>query len=282
MQGSIKLKAKNLLHKTTVRLFVISLISAIYRYGAFAGNIVGFMVLVTSDIVKSMTVKYGTGVTVGGLVIWECVSFTLMILSVSAVRMGEQFIYFTRSEGGKGRFLLLFKFFPFKKSLKSLALYTRINLLKGLWLFYFLLPGAICSFCAYYLYTIAYISQTVYFTLLTGIVLLFVISIIVWRISIKRYNGAPYYIALNESLTVSKAIEKSVRLTDGNLVDGFITDYSFIGWVLSCVFIIPLVYVIPYIKLSNALWVTEATLPLKPHPKQYSVTFYPLSGQHIN
>ncbi len=282
MQGSIRLKAKNLLHKSTVRLFVISLVSAVYRYGAFAGNIIGFFVLIGSDIVRNMTEKHSTEFVVISVAAWECVSFSLMLMSVAAMRMGEQFIYFTRSEGGKGRFLLLFKFFRFKKSAKALALYIRMNLLKAIWLFYFLLPGLICAFCAYYLYNTAYISAQVYFTLSTGTALLLAISLVVWRIAVRRYSAAPYYMALNEKLSVTEAIEKSVLFTDGSLTEGVITEYSFAGWILSCVFVIPIVYVVPYIKLCNATYITSTTPKAVHKSSPYTISLFPLSRQHIN
>lgn len=285
MNSTIRLKSKYLLSQNTSRLFFISFLSAVIRWGGPMLNLIGLYSLLNSDFLKSLLSNYDNVSIFTIVALFYFVVFLSSALTASAVKLGEQFIYFTRAQNSKGTVRLLFKFLHPKKSIKALKLYLSLNFLKFFWLIYFLLPVGACVGCSLYLYNISYLSPQIYYTISFGSVLLFSISIVAWRTSVLKYAAAPFYICLNYDTKIKDAIKKSSRFTDGFLTDGVVLEYSFMGWFLSCFFIIPLFYVVPYIKLAKCVYITEVVFAHSPKPKnRYPVTLLKLINlsQHIN
>lgn len=281
INSTVRLQAKTLLSKSTLRLFIISTVSFILRWGYAAINISGLILFLRSDTLASLLKSYDPRLvyTLAGVV--YSLFFMIMLTAVCAIKTGERFIYFTRAEGSKGRFLLLFKFIGIKKGLRALRLCLTVNAMKLLWLIYFLLPTALCSACILYLYNFARISAPVLYTLLTGASLLFAVSMVMWRTAVLRYEGASYYTCLRD-ISVRNAIKKSIRHTDGVLTEGVMLEYSLLGWLLSCVLIFPLFYSVPYIKLCKAVFTTEAVSRKASRHTTYAVNHLHISGKHIN
>ncbi len=281
INSSVRLKAKALLSGNTLRLFCAAAFSFLLRWGYAAVNIFGFIRFLRSDIMSDLLKSYNNTLIYTLSVVIYSVSFYFMISTVCAIRMGERFIYYTRAEGGKGRLTLLFRFINIKGGFRALRLYLTLNGLKLLWLIYFLLPSLLCGVCIMYLYLFGRLSSTVFISLLTGESLLIATSIVMWRASAIRYDGAVYYACLSD-ITVRKAIKKSAAYTDGSLSEGVLLEYSLLGWILSCIFIIPLFYCVPYIKLCKATFVAEAVSKRVPLKSTYAVNYLHLSGKHIN
>lgn len=285
MNSRIRIESKFLLSKNTLRLFLISLLSAIIRWGNIALNLTGVYLLLNSAFLKKLLSEYNDALVYTGVVILYSAVFFFTGLTESAIKSGEQFIYFTRAQGAKGSFRLFFKFLHPKKSFRALRFYAFVNFMKLFWFIYFISPAVVCVGCAIYLYNISYLSTEVYFILAFATALLLSVSLVVWRVAVWRYSAAAYYLCLNPDLQPKEAIKKSIRFTDGFLIEGVLLEYSFSGWILSCFLIIPLFYVVPYIKLTKSVFVTRNifTLARKPQNK-YSVTLLNLlqSSQHIN
>ena len=285
MNSKIRLESKFLLSKNTLRLFLISSLSASLRWGNLALNLTGLYFLLNSDFLENLLSEYNNTLVYTGVTVLYSIIFFFTSMTASAIKLGEQFIYFTRAQGAKGQIRLLFKFLHPKKSFKALKLYFTINFMKVFWLIYFLSPVGVCVGCTAYLYNISYLSPDVYFVLAFGTALLLSISIVVWRVAVSRYSAAPYYICLKPELQVKDAIKKSIRFTDGMLAEGVLLEYSFSGWILSCILIIPLFYVVPYIKLTKSFFVTKTVFSHSRTPQnRYSVNLLNLlqSSQHIN
>ena len=89
------------------------------------------------------------------------------------------------------------------------------------------------------------------FSLLWGL-LLIVPGIIVYI----SYSLSFYVLVDNEEKSVMEILNESKRLTDGYKGDIFVFYLSFIGWILISVitFGIALIYVIPYIEVSTAMY----------------------------
>lgn len=285
MNSKIRLESKYLLSKNTLRLFLISLLSMSLRWGNLALNLTGLYFLLNSDFLKNLLFDYNNALVYTGVVILYSIIFFSTAMTASAIKLGEQFVYFTRAQRAKGQIRLLFKFLHPKKSLKALKLYFTVNFMKIFWLIYFLSPVGVCAGCTAYLYNISYLSPDVYFVLASGTALLLSISTVVWRVAVLRYSAAPYYVCLKPELQVKEAIKKSIRFTDGLLTEGVLLEYSFSGWILSCILIIPLFYVVPYIKLTKSVFVTKSVFSHSKTPQnKYSVNLLNLlkSSEHIN
>lgn len=269
MSGTIKIKSKTILKGDTLRLFFISLFSFIIRRGTFAIWLYCVVNLFKSGMLNAYLDRYNDALVYS--VIAFDIAFVTMILFlfICALKSGEQFLYFIKASGGKGRTGLLFKFFTFESSFRVFSLYARLTLLKFSWLLYFLLPGVVCYGLTFYLYTRGNLLPVVFYIMLAGASILLSFCIFMWRVAFFRYNAAPYYFCLNRDITVKNAIDKSINFTDGFLRENVLLESSFFGWFLSCGFIAPLVYVIPYFKLSKALFVVES-LSMNAYPERKS------------
>ena len=279
INSAVRLKAKALLSGNTIRLFFISILSLVLRWGYLFVNVTGLLRFIGSELFSTLLASYNNALIYTLTALIYSLSFYLMISTVSAIRMGERFVYYTRAEGGKGCLRLLFTFMSIKKAFRALRLYLSLNGLKLLWFIYFMLPPLLCGGCITYLYVFGRLSLTVITTLATGEALLFAISIVMWRVTTLRYDATVYYLCLQD-ISVRKAIKKSTLYTDGALSEGVVLEYSFFGWILSCIFIVPLVYCIPYIKLCKTTFVTEAVSRRTFVKSAYAVNF--LSRKHIN
>ena len=282
MSSKARLESSFLLSKNTARLFFISLFSFLWRWGMPTLNIFGLTRLLKSEFFSFLLNTYNDALIITLLILLYSVILFFSLMNCSAVRLGEQFIYFTRAQGSRGRLGLLFKYLHPKKAIRAFSLYLRLNSLKLFWFIYFLLPFSICTGCTAYLYTMPSLPQSVYIVLATGSGLLLSLSIVMWRISTLRFSAAPYYFCLNPRMTVTEAIKKSIRFTDGHLADGAILEYSFLGWILSCAFIAPLFYVVPYFKLCKCVYIINAVSSVIEAKKpSYAVKFIK-SSEHIN
>lgn len=275
MISDVKLKSKAIIKGDTLRLFFISLFSFIVRRGSFALLVYCIASLFKSGILNSYLENYND-TFVYSVVIFDVAFVSLTILLfISSLKLGEQFLYFIKASGGNGRLGLLFHFFTFKRSFRALSLYARLTALKIGWLLYFLLPCAVCYGITFYLYSNGKLLPVVFYVLIIGSSVLLSFCIFMWRIAFSRYNAAPYYVCLNPDTTPEKAIKKSVAFTDGFLRESVLLESSFFGWFLSCIAIIPFVYVLPYFKISKALFVVDS-LSLKAYPEvqnKYAINY---------
>ncbi len=263
----MKIKSKLMMKGDTLRLFFISFFSFIIRRGAFAIWLYCIVNLFESGLLDSYLERYNNAIVYGMVSFDIAFVTTILFLFICALKLGEQFLYFIKASGGKGRTGLLFKFFTFEKSFGAFILYLRLTLLKLGWLLYFLLPCIVCYGLTIYLYSDGSLLPVVFYVMIAGSSLLLSFCVFMWRVAFFRYNAAPYYFCLNSEISPKDAIKKSVKYTDGFLRESVLLDSSFWGWFLSCLTIIPFAYVIPYFKLSKALFVVEA-LSRKAFPEE--------------
>ncbi len=261
MNTHIKIKSKAFLSGNTSKLFFVSFFSFFFRYSLIAGNIYLFYF-----IIKSYLPLY--------YIFLPVITSILSLLFISGVRVGENFIYYIVSQGGKGRFMLLFKFLKPFNSFKTTLFYMKINFFKAIWLVYFALPSIFLGGAYYYLSKNSDIENTITIIVVAGFSLLISVSLVFYKAAVLRYKAAEYYFCLDSEKRINRAIKKSIQYTDENLTNGVIFEYSFLGWLLSCVFIVPVVYVVPFFKLSKALYTTEiAERKFITEPKHPAITF---------
>lgn len=266
MNSDIKIKSKTIIKGDTLRLFFISFFSFVLRRGSFAIWFYCIVNLFKSGILNFYLDNYNDAL-VYSVVIFDIAFVTaILFLFICALKLGEQFLFFIKASGGKGRTGLLLSFFTFEKSYRAISLYFRLTVLKFAWFLYFILPCVVCYALAFYLYSQGNLLPLVFYIMLAGSSVLFSFCIFMWRVASFRYNAAPYYVCLNREITPKDAIKKSINFTDGFLRESVLLESSFFGWFLSCGFIIPFVYVIPYFKISKALFVVES-LSLKAYPE---------------
>lgn len=284
MGGNVKLKSKVLIKGDTIRLFGVGLVSFALRWGTFILLLYSVAELLKSGIIDNYLENYGPMFVY--TVIFADLAFlgAVLVLFISAIRLGEQFLYFIKASGGRGRFLLLFHFCTFKRSIKAFVLYFRLFLFKFVWLIYYMFPCVLCYGLTAYLYFQESLLPAVFYILIAGSSLLFSYCLFMWRITSYRYSAAAYYISLKPHISVKEAIRKSICFTDGFLREYALEEGSFFGWLLSCVLIIPAIYVIPYFKVSKALFTVES-ISIKncmPYKSDYAITYLSLNDEELH
>lgn len=240
--------------------------SFVLRRGIFALWLYCLISFIKSGILNFYLENYNDALVYTVVLIDVIFISSIVFLFICALRLGEQFLYFIKASGGKGRFPLLFHFFTFNKSFRALCLYMRLTVLKAMWLIYYLFPCGVCFGITFYLYSNGNLLPSVFYILIIGSSVLLSFCIFMWRMTFSRYNAAAYYVCLNSEITPKAAIKKSVYFTDGFLRESVLFESSFFGWFLSCLAIVPLVYVLPYFKIARALYVVES-LSLRAYPK---------------
>ncbi len=262
MNNHIKINAKQLLYKNTLRLFFISLLSLIFRLGAFALIILAPPIFINKGLFKILCNYTGvtTGIVISG-VLYILLTFGLLCFA-SGVAMGEKWIYLQRLSGIKPRLRFLFKFLAPRKSIRALNLYTKTLSIKAMWLFYFLIPPGLCFGCAFYLISREADNTTIFIPALAGAVLLSASFVLLGSV-FSRYSQGSFYMCTHKNATAGESLNYSITATDGHLNDRTVLHFSLIGWVLSCVFIVPIVYAVPFIKLCNVAFIEEGrSIPL--------------------
>ncbi len=107
-----------------------------------------------------------------------------------------------------------------------------------------------------------YKSNIINILLLSFLVTLFVtlwtfLFIIPGIIAALSYSMCTYIYVDGDHTEPMEVINASKSMTNGYKSDLFVFYLSFLGWFLLCLFIIPIIYVIPYFEVSRAMYYDE-------------------------
>ena len=143
------------------------------------------------------------------------------------------------------------------------------------WSVVYLLPCAIMG--GIFVYAIKYeeFNRNLFISLFASIVILFFIGISFLYVTMKRYTMTDAVIFACKEKDSLKAIEKSIKIMEGNTLKYSLYCLSFFGWVLSCVLVLPLFYVLPYkimAKYSFYSFCSKSTFFKQ--PEQKPIIFY--------
>ena len=254
MFSQIKISAKSLLSKNTLRLFFASFLAFFLKTALVLSAALLTYFFMRSDYFDAFISFSNKYVMYFALLFILNVVRIFILLFVFAITLGEKFLYFKRAAGEKGSLSLLFSFLSPKKAARAFALYCKIFFLKILWFLFFLSPAALCGETVFFLYRASRLTVGAFNSLLFGVVFLAVLGLCFFLFAAQRFSAAPYYMCL-ENLSPKEAVKKSVRFTDGFLKRFVLFKLSFLGWGALSFAVLPALYVIPYIKLSNARFV---------------------------
>lgn len=282
MTGSVKLTSKKYLYRNTIRLFSASLLSFILRYGLLCLTGAAVYTVPSLGFYKKMQSRYGDiYIDIAFAVILFIILFFILLFN-SCIHLGEKYIYFKRADGEHGSTGLLFCFLKRKKAINTFLFSLKYSVIKFLWLLYFLFPFLFSSSATYYIYVTTDISPQALFCLIAGCTVTLFTGLIYYKKFSFRYAFAPYYFALS-GCTNKKAIKKSTVVTDSLLNKRHSLKLSFSGWFLLCILIFPLIYVVPYYKLSKArMLIVTANSPLCPKEKHKPVVIEKLTSLSEN
>ena len=94
------------------------------------------------------------------------------------------------------------------------------------------------------------ISRKVFYVVITGTLLLAVTGLIFWFVSVQKYSRARLLLAAYPEITVADALKLSVAGMNGRLLSAVRFKFSFLPWIVLCIFIFPIIFVVPYYNQS--------------------------------
>lgn len=94
------------------------------------------------------------------------------------------------------------------------------------------------------------LSRNVFIVALSGALLLALTGLAFWFVSVQKYSRARLILAAYPDITVTDSVKLSVTGMSGRLLSAVLFKISFLPWILLCVFVLPLAFVIPYYNQS--------------------------------
>lgn len=138
-----------------------------------------------------------------------------------------------------------------------------------------LLPCAVMIATLYFSIRSGDYTFNVMLTLFVASVILFVIGTSFLFVILKRYSMCNFVIFTKTETNSLKVIEESIEIIEGNTVRFSLYNLSFIGWILSCVIVIPVFYVLPYVKMAKYSFYKVITKPQeREFEAQKPIVFY--------
>ena len=256
MYSSIKIRAKSLLAGCNFRLFAAAFLSVSLRWGLAAAVTVGAFSVLKPHF--SALLPPFTGLGADDILLFVGISlarFVLMLI-ISALRLGEQYIFFLRAAGKQPKTKYLFRFFTPEKALAAFRLYVKINLCRLGWLVLFMFPGSLVLTAGAFLYINGAGFGTLC-ALLAGCAALFSVGAFFFTGSLIRTGAAALFLFADPSAGTAAAIKKSTAVTDGAVYSCCILKATLAGWALLIFLPGGIFYSLPYIKLTNAVFAFE-------------------------
>lgn len=138
---------------------------------------------------------------------------------------------------------------------KQYVMYIKVSVLKILlslsWSAVYFSPCLIVAFLLVYSYRYENYGVNVNLTLFLSSVLLFVVGLSHFFVTLKRYSMCTAIILKDKQENPLEIIAESISIMEKHSVEYSFYCLSFVGWFVSCIFVLPLFYVLPYINMSK-------------------------------
>ncbi len=258
----IKLNAKKRLVKNTLKSFVISFLPYVTIFLLTAFNYYLYIFLKRISFTTYLSISYyAIYAKATILTLSVCISFVLWKI----IQLNSNKSFYCKN--AKTRVTLKPSQYINAVTVSVLKLFTSIA-----WTAFYLMPCLVVVATLYYCLTVGGYSFNVLLTLFVATVILFAIGTSFLYVTLKRYSMCDFVIFTQTETEAMKIMAKSVELIEGNTVRFAFYSLSFIGWILSCVLVIPIFYVLPYIKMAKYSYFKAITTPVA--QKQKPVIFY--------
>ena len=129
-----------------------------------------------------------------------------------------------------------------------------LNLLS--WVF-FLLPGAALAAGGIWVLLSSGTGLITAAAILTGSVLLLIAGVVFCGVTRQLWAAAGYLVAAYPELSVRRALKLSQRLMRGHCAEFLRFKSGFALWFLSCLLLLPALFVFPYYEQSCAVWLAQ-------------------------
>ncbi len=167
------------------------------------------------------------------------------------IRLFNNGYFFLKSVNKKVTFKKVRKLISFRQYMTYIATIILRALLLISWAALYFSPSIAMSVLLIYSYRKENYGFNINLTLFVSTIMLFVIGSFFFFVTIKRYALCSHLILKKKLKNPFKVIENSINIMEGHALGYSFCCFSFTGWILSCVIIMPVVYVLPYIILSR-------------------------------
>ena len=141
----------------------------------------------------------------------------------------------------------------FKKTVQFLLCFCIRVLFTLCWGFLYILPCAVCTSFLLMSLSQGAMERNVLYSWITGSVVLLFLGLFFLFVTVQRYSLWEYYLCREDGGVIS-SLYKSLEKTEGRCVKIALFRISMLGWILSCVLIVPAVFVLPYYRVSVMLF----------------------------
>ncbi len=186
----------------------------------------------------------------------------------------SQNFFFQRSQGNKVHFFKSIRTISFSQYNSFLGVAVIKFLLSVSFFALYFLPCIVVAGLLIYSYRYENYGYNVNLTLFVSSAILFVIGGISFFITLKRYSFSTYILLTQKTRNPLKIMAESIELAENRCLQYSLYCLSFFGWVLSCVFVIPIFYAIPYISLCKWCYVCHMNKKKKEEIGDKPIIFY--------
>ena len=241
----IKLKAKNRLVKNTFRCFLASALPYVVFASLSLFNYYLYVVLKNTDFASLSSYAHilqpslFTASLVASFIIWR-----------TARLITDRFFY-VKNNNPDATFWKSARGVTFRLFITT-SMATVLKFFLGIaWSVVYLLPCALMG--GIFAYAIKYeeFNRNLFITLFASTVILFFIGISFLYVTMKRYAMTDAIIFSCKEKDSLKAMEKSIKIMEGNTLKYSLYCLSFLGWIFSCLLILPIFYVLPYKTMAK-------------------------------
>lgn len=265
----IKLKAKNRLVKNTFSCFAVSffpyatfILLSLFNYCLF--------VLLKNAIFAPLS-SYAD--VLRPIIFTLSLTFSFIIWRISRF-ITDRFFY-VKNHNPDASFRKSLKGITFRQFI-TVSMATVIKFFLGIaWGVLYLLPCTAMGGILIYAIKYEEFNRNLFISLFASTVILFFIGVSFLYVTMKRYTMTDAVIFTFKEKDSLKAIEKSIKIMEGNTLKYSVYCLSFFGWILSCVLVIPIFYVLPYKTMAKYSFYSLYSNPNYYKPQsQKPIVFY--------
>ncbi len=244
----LKLSAKRKMLKNNFRFFIV---------GALPFFTISLLIILNYYFIKNIKIidlrlteflsPYAGAVRLSLIIFLIIFSFCLW----KGISFCSQKYFFQRARGKRTSFFECIKSLSFSQYNSFLGVTIIKALLSlGVGALYYL-PCIAVSTLLIYSYKYESYGFNVNLTLFVSATILFAIGSVFLFVTLKRYSFSTYILLTEKERNPLKVIARSIEIMENHSMQYSFYCLSFVGWILSCIFIVPVIYTVPYIILSK-------------------------------
>lgn len=196
------------------------------------------------------------------------------------LKMGEASFYWHNANQKNPSVQCVLEQFRKGRYMRAVSAGFFVKVYEAVWALVCFLPALLIFPITYnYLEQKVKLSDTLVFTaLFAAAFILFFIGLYAFFLAIQRYFLVPYLLAADENMSAAEALHVSKKIMAGKSTSALHFQLTFLGWFALCLFVLPLIYVLPYFRQARAEYACALlgvqTLP----PERVQLTYQPQSA----